>query len=87
MNETLDDVRLRAEEAQMRHALGLDGETQIPRPQEQPAPSSGPTHDRLSLHRPPRRFVKDGEVPVTVVRRTHPADAAANVAPTAVEPA
>lgn len=83
MNETLDDVRLRAEEVQMRHALGLGGEPQIPRPQEPPVPVSGPTHDRLSLHRPPRRFVKDGEVPVTVVRRTHPADAVASVAPTA----
>jgi hypothetical protein len=31
----------------------------------------------------PRRFVKDGEVPVTVVRRTHPSEAVANVAPTA----
>jgi hypothetical protein len=82
MNETLDDVRLRAAEAQMRHALGLDGETQAPRTQEQPPPPSGPTHDRLSLHRPPRRFVKDGEVPVTVVRRTHPSEAASTVAPT-----
>jgi hypothetical protein len=83
MNETLDDVRLRAAEAQMRHALGLDGETQVPRTQEQPPPPQGQTHDRLSLHRPPRRFVKDGEVPVTVVRRTHPSEAVANVAPTA----
>jgi hypothetical protein len=80
MNETLDDVRLRAEEAQMRHALGLDGQTQVPRADEQPPPP-GPGHDRLSLHRPPRRFVKDGEVPVTVVRRTHPADGVASIAP------
>jgi hypothetical protein len=79
MNETLDDVRLRAAEAQMRHALGLDGQTQAPRAEEQP-PQSGPAHDRLSLHRPPRRFVKDGEVPVTVMRRTHP-DAVASLAP------
>jgi len=62
----------------MRHALGLDGQTQAPRLEEQP-PQSGPGQDRLSLHRPPRRFVKDGEVPVTVVRRTHPSDAAASI--------
>ena len=80
MDETLDDVRLRAEEAQMRHALGLDGQMQAPRPDEQPPPP-GPGHDRLSLHRPPRRFVKDGEVPVTVVRRTHPTDGVASIAP------
>jgi len=78
MNETLDDARLRATEAQMRHALGLDSQTQTPKPDEQ-SPQSGPGHDRLSLHRPPRRFVKDGEVPVTVVRRTHPSDAAASI--------
>jgi len=82
MNETLDDVRLRAEEAQMRHALGLDGQTQAPRPEEQPPPS-GLTSDRLTLHRPPRRFVKDGEVPVTVVRRTHPSEMTTNIAPAA----
>jgi hypothetical protein len=80
MDETLDDVRLRAEEAQMRHALGLDGQTQAPRADEQPPPP-GPGHDRLSLHRPPRRFVKDGEVPVTVVRRTHPTEGVASIAP------
>jgi hypothetical protein len=80
MDETLDDVRLRAEEAQMRHALGLDGQMQAPRPDEQPPPP-GAGHDRLSLHRPPRRFVKDGEVPVTVVRRTHPTDGVASIAP------
>jgi hypothetical protein len=62
----------------MRHALGLDGQTQAPRLEEQP-PQSGPGQDRLSLHRPPRRFVKDGEVPVTVVRRTHLPDAAASI--------
>jgi hypothetical protein len=80
MNETLDDARLRATEAQMRHALGLDGQTQAPRADEQ-STSSGPAPDRLTLHRPPRRFVKDGEVPVTVVRRTHAPEATVGVAP------
>ena len=82
MDETLDDVRLRAAEAQMRHALGLDGQTQAPRAEEQPPPS-GPGPDRLTLHRPLRRFVKDGEVPVTLVRRTHPSEAASSAAPAA----
>ncbi len=82
MNETLDDARLRATEAQMRHALGLDGQPQAPRAEEQ-STSSGPAADRLTLHRPPRRFVKDGEVPVTVVRRPHTLDAVAGMTPTA----
>jgi hypothetical protein len=82
MNETLDDARLRATEAQMRHALGLDGQSQAPRAEEQ-STSSGPAPDRLTLHRPPRRFVKDGEVPVTVVRRPHTPDAVAGMTPTA----
>jgi hypothetical protein len=82
MNETLDDARLRATEVQMRHALGLDGQTQAPRTEEQ-STSSGPAPDRLTLHRPPRRFVKDGEVPVTMVRRPHAPEAVAGIAPTA----
>jgi hypothetical protein len=66
----------------MRHALGLDGQPQAPRAEEQ-STSSGPAPDRLTLHRPPRRFVKDGEVPVTMVRRPHASEAAAGIAPTA----
>lgn len=80
MTETLDDARLRATEAQMRHALGLDGQTAAPGTPEHPAAPPPAQADRLSLHRPPRRFVRDGEVPVTVVRRTHPTDAAAAAA-------
>ena len=82
MNETLDDARLRVTEAQMRHALGLDGQTQAPKTEEQPT-SSGPMPDRLTLHRPPRRFVKDGEIPVTVVRRPHAPDVGGGITPTA----
>ncbi len=64
----------------MRHALGLDGQSQGSATPDHPAPQGS---DRLSLHRPPRRFVKDGEIPVTVVRRTHPTDAMPNVGPAA----
>jgi hypothetical protein len=56
-----DDSRLRATETQMRHALGLDGRA--------PTRSSaiGPQPQR-------RRFVRDGEVPVTVLRGVHQPD-------------
>jgi len=64
-----EELRLRATEAQMRRALGLQDQ---PSPALDPRPPSvGPTH------RPPRRFVQDGEVPVTVVNRNN--DAAAGV--------
>jgi hypothetical protein len=56
-----DDSRLRATETQMRHALGLHGDT--PRR----STSSGSQPQR-------RRFVRDGEVPVTVIRRDHQPD-------------
>lgn len=66
----------------MRHALGLDGQTPAHSPAEHVTPAT-PTSDRLSLHRPPRRFVKDGEVQVTTVRRTHPTEAVAGLGPSA----
>ena len=66
----------------MRHALGLDGQTQAPSPADHASPQAS-SSDRLSLHRPPRRFVKDGEVQVTTVRRTHPTEAAAGLGPSA----
>lgn len=34
------------------------------------------------MHRPPRRFVKDGEIPVTVVHRPRGPEAVAGIAPT-----
>jgi hypothetical protein len=55
-----DDARLRATETQMRHALGLRGNT--PR-----TSASGSPPQR-------HRFVRDGEVPVTVLRRDHQPD-------------
>jgi hypothetical protein len=73
----------------MRRALGLHGEAPAPRPGSVPstpgsqgAPSQGsPSQGSASQgsasqgwsHRPPRRFVRDGEIPVTVIRQNqHP---------------
>lgn len=47
----------------MRRALGLQDGSR-PRPQH-----SAPTLAPNALHRPPRRFVREGEVPVTVIQR------------------
>ena len=75
-----DDARLRATEAQMRRALGLAANTQV---------RSTPIHSTSATYEPHRqrqhRFVRDGEVPVTFIRRnrypvgvpgTHQLDAA-----------
>jgi hypothetical protein len=56
-----DDSRLRATETQMRHALGLRGDT---------PPRSSASGSQPQRH----RFVRDGEVPVTVIRRDHQPD-------------
>lgn len=61
-------------EAQMRRALGLDGRPQAYRGNERPSTAAVPTQDRFQTHRPPRRFVQDGEVPVVVIRRDHQPD-------------
>ena len=64
-----DEVRLRATETQMRRALGLnDAGPGKSEPGPAPAPSNGP-------HRPFRRFVRDGDVPVSVIHRDDPAAA------------
>jgi hypothetical protein len=56
-----DAARLRATETQMRHALGLHG--------------GAPTRSTTSGSQPQRRrFVRDGEVPVTVLRGVHQPD-------------
>jgi len=61
-----DEVRLRATETQMRRALGLhDAGPSKSEPGPAPAPSNGP-------HRPFRRFVRDGDVPVSVIHRDDP---------------
>ena len=59
-------------EQQMRRALGLYGDTPRPRPENErsePAQRAGGGFMQ-GVHR--RRFVQDGEVPVTVVRRDTP---------------
>jgi hypothetical protein len=68
-----EDPRLRATEEQMRRALGLH-DAAAPRQSfvQAPAPSPG-------THRPPRRFARDGDVPVTVVGREHRPDDASGV--------
>jgi hypothetical protein len=60
-----DDARLRATEAQMRHALGLHGNTPSRSKAEHPMTSANGSQPQR------RRFVRDGEVPVTVIRRDH----------------
>ena len=58
-----DDSRLRAAEEQMRRALGLRDQASAP----QPPPVARPAQTPNGSHRPHRRFVRDGEVPVEVV--------------------
>ena len=64
MSESSPDyARLRAREAQMRRALGLGANTQV---------RFTPTHSTSATygsHRQNHRFVSDGEVPVTFIRR------------------
>jgi hypothetical protein len=61
-----DDSRLRATETQMRHALGLRGHTP-------------PRSSTSGLQPQRRRFIRDGEVPSTVLRRDHQPDGEAGV--------
>jgi hypothetical protein len=64
MSESLhDDASLRATEAQMRRALGLAANTQV---RSTPIHSTSATY---GSHRQKHRFIRDGEVPVTFVRR------------------
>jgi hypothetical protein len=67
-----DETRLRATEAQMRRALGL-GDSTTPRI-DPPAVTQGSG----GAPRPPRRFVRDGDVAVTLVQRDRPPDGAVN---------
>jgi hypothetical protein len=69
------------DEQQMRRALGLNGDGPRPRPEserQEHAQRGGGAFMQGGVHR--RRFVQDGEVPVTVVRRDS-ADAAHQGAP------
>ena len=60
MTDNPSDVRLRSAELQMRRALGLDRETPLV---SQPTHLSNPSN---GLHQR-RQFVRDGDVPVTIV--------------------
>jgi hypothetical protein len=64
MSESLHDyARLRTTEAQMRRALGLTANTQV---------RSTPIHTTSATygsHQHRHRFIRDGEVPVTFIRR------------------
>lgn len=75
---------LESAEARMRRALGLAGSRDEPagpsRPEQRPKVLSRPP-DRPVGERPRQRFVKDGDVPVTVVTRHRPHDADALDAP------
>jgi septal ring factor EnvC (AmiA/AmiB activator) len=68
-----DDVRLRATEAQMRHALGLDANRPSHTTNNHSLPSTNGSHPQK------RRFIRDGEVPVTVIHRNHALDGDAGV--------
>jgi hypothetical protein len=57
-----DESRLRATETQMRRALGLQSTASSPGEAAAMPPAAG-------VHRPARRFVRDGEVAVSVVHR------------------
>lgn len=73
-------------ESQMRKALGLLGEGQRHRPDSERVDQSHRLGDRFSggLHR--RRFVQDGDIPVTVLRRDQGHDLPARGTPTATPP-
>jgi hypothetical protein len=64
MTDTLsDDARLRATEAQMRRALGLHNTSPMQAVPLPTTPSPGASRPQR------RRFVRDGEVPVSVIHR------------------
>lgn len=60
-NSQPDELGLQDTEAQMRRALGLDREPEHPRPAD----------SALEPHPHRRRFVRDGEVPVVIVRNAN----------------
>src|SRR3984957_4299000 len=66
-DSSADDVRLRATETQMRRALGLQDASPRSKGEYQPTPT-------IATRRPPRHFVRDGEVPVAFVHRDYRRD-------------
>jgi hypothetical protein len=67
IDSSADDVRLSATEAQMRRALGLQDGSPRSKREYQPTPT-------IATRRPPRHFVRDGEVPVAFVHRDYRRD-------------
>jgi len=65
----LDDA-----EAQMRRALGLNGGFNRPKPEPERAEPAQRSAERFGFNSHRRRFVQDGDIPVTVVRRDGPAE-------------
>jgi septal ring factor EnvC (AmiA/AmiB activator) len=63
-----DDAHLRTTEAQMRQALGLNSLASPQTASEHPPTLTNGSHPQR------RRFVRDGEVPVTVLHREHHPD-------------
>jgi hypothetical protein len=80
---SLDTSLMQAAEARMRRALGLEGGAAKARPQERQDPAQRQVERFAMGHK--RRFVQDGEVPVTVVssRRDGTPDSAPHRSPAA----
>jgi hypothetical protein len=64
--QSTDELRLRATEAQMRRALGLQEQSSTPDRMPPSPANTGAPHPHRRHH-----FVRDGEVPVTVIHRDH----------------
>src|SRR3954451_10208772 len=64
-----DDARMRATEAQMRHVLGLTDKFRL-RHSSEHSLAGTPNGSQAQRH----GFVREGEVPVTIVRRERHAD-------------
>jgi DNA-binding XRE family transcriptional regulator/NACalpha-BTF3-like transcription factor len=64
-------------EAQMRQALGVDGRARTSRADQVPVLQSSAS-SQLTLQGSKHRFVRDGEVPVTMTRRDHRPDVVAH---------
>jgi septal ring factor EnvC (AmiA/AmiB activator) len=63
-----DDAQLRTTEAQMRQALGLNSQASPQTASEHPPPLTNGSYPQR------RRFVRDGEIPVTLLHRDHHPD-------------
>jgi hypothetical protein len=72
---TAPDTETDDAEAKMRRALGIDHAPPVPTVHDRP-PSSAPAATRIPAAFSRRRFVRDGEVPVTIIHRDRDHDAA-----------